>query len=389
MSFKTLLYIGSAISSAIITYVYLKYKKTNKKDKDEKIKFNKSLNPQINILANFLKLIHASTTYNKETAFTTSVGFSFLSLQQILLVCCKGTDNDKLIDSYDRVLVNTNINDHIQFNKMYNDSKVGIICNLLWYSNNLVLNEHFDSDTVMFLDTRCSKNMQDDVNKWISEKTNNNINKIDDIGNSPMIIINVIHFNNVWKIPFLEKNTMEGIFYGSGEQKYTKQFMSIDQIKCLYYKNDETLNDNFKMISLDYENGFNMIFVLSNIYQSLFVSEKELIALYEKMSIQEVNIRIPKFEIETEIDATNILKNIGINIFEHDHNLFFKNRPIQLSKIIQKFKINVNEKGTAMSAVSRTLTLGISNAFVANHTFSFYLMHTDSRTVIASGIVSS
>lgn len=341
--------------------------------------FTTSLNSSFDVSKDFLEMIHA----DKQN----SVGFSFLSLQEALIICYYGTNNNELINSYLKIIGNMNMKNYVQFNKTYNDLKIGIICNSLWYVNDLELNNDFKENMLKFAELNNTNNMQNDIEKWITEKTNNNINKIPNVADVPMVIVNVIHFNDVWKVKFLKENTKEDIFYGLNEKKCTKQFMFHRKINCMYHKDYE-----YAAISLDYEHGFNMIFVLPNKNKLMLFSENEIETLYDKMNDEKVSVLIPKFEIETEINITNILKNMNMNnIFEQDHNLIFNNKPIRLDKIIQKFKINVDEDGTTMSAVTMVISKGVGcvKTFNANHTFNFYLMHTDSKTIIASGIVSS
>ncbi|KAL1131215.1 hypothetical protein AAG570_010833 [Ranatra chinensis] len=134
-----------------------------------------------------------------------------------------------------------------------------------------------------------------------------------------------------------------------------------------------------------------MVFVLPDDRNGLDLVVKDLpfvqlISLLEGLDTTEVAVTIPKFSLEFDLQMVPLLKKVGIiDIFEEKANLkgmFAQDVKAQISAIIHKAKISVNEKGTEAGAgtASHVVPLMIHEAeqFIADHQFLFFI--TDFHT---------
>lgn len=74
----------------------------------------------------------------------------------------------------------------------------------------------------------------EDVNKWISSKTNNRIAKLldDPLGeDTKMVLLNSIYFKGLWQSPFDSKQTRKDDFFNEGQEakKSSVDFMRNEQ----------------------------------------------------------------------------------------------------------------------------------------------------------------
>lgn len=235
------------------------------------------------------------------------------------------------------------------------------------------------------------------VNKWVMEKTNGKIKKIID-KLSPdvmMVLLNAIYFEAFWKKQFDINHTYIKEFYNIDNSKENVELMFLRGEKLNYYENDD-----LKAVKLDYniqDNSINAIAILPKSEQYLEQSINDLIEnlddnlfynivenLNKESSITKVNLYLPKYELDFEINLNEILKELGMSkAFERDAEFQGINSKLKLfiNKILQKNYINVNEKGTqACSASELEIMLEsyltkdeTAKDFNANRPFLFFL----------------
>jgi serine protease inhibitor len=155
------------------------------------------------------------------------------------------------------------------------------------------------------------------TNKWISDLTNNKIEKIldDDFKTASIGIINGIYFNYEWLYEFDPKLTQkEKFFIGPGT------YISVDMMrlskKSLPYYFSETLNAH--LISLPYKNEkffFNILypadsndFLLRSEQDSLInrIRYDILIEEFKRISSTPIELIIPKFIIKNELKVSTV-----------------------------------------------------------------------------------
>uniref|UniRef100_A0A2K5YW35 Serpin domain-containing protein n=1 Tax=Mandrillus leucophaeus TaxID=9568 RepID=A0A2K5YW35_MANLE len=108
---------------------------------------------------------------------------------------------------------------------------------------------------------------------------------------------------------------------------------------------------------------------------------------------QKVEVYLPRFTVEQEIDLKDVLKALGITeIFIKDANLtaLSDNKEVFLSKAIHKSFLEVNEEGSEAAAVSGTQSWvgsGEGKYFIILFTPSFVYFQTNTGTILFMGRV--
>ena len=169
------------------------------------------------------------------------------------------------------------------------------------------------------------------------------------------------------------------------------------QVKKFFYSE----NDTFKAIDLPYGNGtYRMMVLLPNEGKSIQDMMKGLDAekitnLGNSMEECMVNLKLPKFTIEQELPLNDIISGLGApSMFNPNEANFthFANGPFFVSKMLQKAKIEVSERGTKAAAVTAAVMLTsmapmeIRNVeFNADHPFVYMIQDTQSGGILFMG----
>jgi len=251
-----------------------------------------------------------------------------------------------------------------------------------------------------------------EVNLWAGKKTKGLIQDILPRGSvdslTSLIFANALYFKGVWKQQFDTSKTKDYDFNLLNGKSVKVPFMTS--------KNKQFISsfDGFKVLGLPYKQGkdgraFSIYFFLPDEKDGLsalidkVASDSEF--LEQKLPREEVRVgefRIPRFNISFEIEASELLKKLGLALpFSMGSLTKMVDSPISqelyVSGIFQKSFIEVNEKGTKAAAVTR----GIMRArcalsrhppippidFVADHPFLFLIREDFSGTILFVGKV--
>ena len=235
------------------------------------------------------------------------------------------------------------------------------------------------------------------VNKWVMNKTNGKIKKIID-NLSPdvmMVLLNAIYFEAFWKKQFDINHTYSKEFYNFDNSKQYVDLMFLRGEKLSYYENDD-----IKAVKLDFnipDNSINAIVILPKNDKFLEDSLNYIIEIFDEnlfynivenlnkeSSITKVNLYLPKFELEYDVNLNEVLKELGMKkAFEREAEFKGISNKLKLfiNQIIQKNYININEKGTqACSASELEIMLEsyltkdeTAKDFIANRPFLYIL----------------
>ena len=216
------------------------------------------------------------------------------------------------------------------------------------------------------------------INGWCKEKTNGMIPTIlDQIDPScVMYLLNAIYFKADWAKKFNEKNTKNVDFIMPSGAK--KQLPMMHQKVRVRYGS----NSNYSAISLPYgEGAFCMLLLLPNEGKTVddVIDALKPADLKECTDrIADVDVKVPRFVSETEIDLMKIMPKMGMQkAFDENFAEFpwmVKEGGLYVSKMLQKAKIEVNEKGSEAAAVTISgmaygTSVGPSETFVEKHDF--------------------
>ncbi|KAF5278856.1 hypothetical protein FQR65_LT03545 [Abscondita terminalis] len=139
---------------------------------------------------------------------------------------------------------------------------------------------------------------------------------------------------------------------------------------------------------MPYEGGeYTMVIVLPHAKEGLAELENKIEEVLSSPTgfRVKVHVQIPKFKIQTEIQFTNVLKNLGVtDLFGDDADLSGFSapgeQPLKINDVVQKAVIEVDEKGTVAAAATRgrgflsykSLRPQVRE-FNANHPFIYYI----------------
>lgn len=231
-----------------------------------------------------------------------------------------------------------------------------------------------------------------------------NVLRSDDFQESRMILTNVISFKGLWGLPFNASDTLLEPFYNEDK-------VVVGTVNMMFQKGQFPFANmkNLKafVLELPYGTGgkYSMLFILP--YANIKIADMyrnfaavTLKDIFNKLradetayGLDDVDLKIPRFHISTNLVLNKPLNNMGVyDIFQPDLASFQKvtKQNIFVSAIVHKADIEVTESGTVASAVSTaTFTDRISApSFYCNRPFIYFVMEKSTTTVIFSGIYS-
>ncbi|XP_045537421.1 antichymotrypsin-1 isoform X2 [Papilio machaon] len=203
-------------------------------------------------------------------------------------------------------------------------------------------------------------------------------------------LFNVIYFKGHWHVPFQVESTEMKDFHVNKSLTVKKPMMHLS--KSLFFHANDQLGA--KMIELPYqEPGFRMVVILPNEVDGLpdvleKVAQKGLLEDVFALSParRKINLYLPKFDIKSSLDFTQILPKLGVNgIFSGGASGIVNGRSVAISKIFQEAIVNVDEEGARAGAFTGYIAVKLSfdsrppppMDFIVNHPFLFAILHKE------------
>jgi len=253
--------------------------------------------------------------------------------------------------------------------------------------------------------------VREEVNLWAEKETKGLIKDLLPPGSvhrlTSLIFANALYFKGVWKQPFDTSKTKDYDFDLLDGKSVKVPFMTS--------KNDQFVSsfDGFKVLGLPYKQGkdgraFSIYFFLPDAKDGLsalidkVASDSEFLEHNLPGKKVEVGkLRIPRFNISSEIEASELLNKLGLTLpFSMGGLTKMVDSPISkelyVSGIFQKSFIEVNEEGTKAAAVTVSMGCGCFPYsppppppidFVADHPFLFLIREDFSGTILFVGKV--
>lgn len=239
------------------------------------------------------------------------------------------------------------------------------------------------------------------INDWASINTNGKIPKILEAGDVTsdvkLILTNAIYFKGDWVKTFDKDYTIEADFHKSDKRispcslMYAKDYFNYGEF------------DGYQAIELPYSgDDLSMVVLLPKQERSLgqmlkSLNAKELDKNLSALKLQEVELWLPKFKLETSYELVDVLKKMGMEapFNRADFSKMTKDKtPLEISRIIQKAFVEVNEKGTVAAAVTAVMVTVTSSMggfeklvpqFRADRPFLFLIRDKQSGAILFSG----
>jgi len=238
------------------------------------------------------------------------------------------------------------------------------------------------------------------INQWCSDNTKGKIPTIlDEIpADVLMYLINAIYFKGIWKYQFDKKQTFDGTFYNENGVKRLVKMMN--QTGNFEYFADETAC----YLTLPYGNGaFSMRLLLPNENKTVedvinHINPQSWQNISDYSAVMEVRLQLPRFKAECKylLNDEEILPKMGMVIPFSDCADFTgisKKGGIQISKVIHKTYVSVDEEGTeaaAVTAVEMTYTSAGPTTpinYIVNRPFVFVIQENSTGAILFTGVI--
>ena len=303
-----------------------------------------------------------------------------------------GMSMEEINDSYKSLIdLLSNLDEKVKFQ----------IANSIWPELRFPVEEEFIDINRTYFDAEiqvldfCDPQSVDMINEWVNNNTNGKIREI--LREIPpqivMLLINAIYFNGDWTAKFDPEDTHNAPFYLSDGTSTVCEMMQ-QQNTVRYFSTEE-----FSAIELPYGDGdFSMVILLPN-------QGVELDAVIDQLSDENWNewiasfydadltLKIPKFELEYEIELSDVLKALGMGIAFNEYLADFsginKDRNLFIDFVKHVTYVRVDEVGTEAAAVTAvgfgTTSGGPPKAFIVDRPFAFVLRESHSGTLLFMG----
>ncbi|XP_061397764.1 serine protease inhibitor 3/4-like [Musca vetustissima] len=198
------------------------------------------------------------------------------------------------------------------------------------------------------------------INSWVASKTHQLIKDLiaaDDLDErTRMVLLNAIYFNGEWLVRFHEQATFQKPFYVDATNSVDVAMMQTHG-EFRYGQIDQL---DASALEMRYKNSdLYMLIILPNARDGL----EDLRIKLQSYSLEELRagmvetkvlVEMPKFAAEYKIELKEILKSLGIErMFSADAELtkMVKGK-FEVTKVLHKASIAVNEKGTEAAAAT-------------------------------------
>ncbi|XP_061394160.1 serine protease inhibitor 42Dd-like, partial [Musca vetustissima] len=296
-----------------------------------------------------------------------------------------GQPMEKVADNYHSLLAK------------YEDGKTLKIANKIYVAknyqlennyNDIVANNFFSSlENVDFSESEKTAKL---MNDWVETKTDKAIHDIINpqalSNDTRLMLLSAIYFKGNWDKPFDVKNTKEADFYIDDQKSVKVQMMY--KAGMMPFRDIQELDAC--AIRLPYKDtDLSMVIILPNSRTGLPTLMEKLksfsLASLEGQGLRRRGVRLslPKFKAEFEVVLNGPLKKLGMKQMFSQANLskmLKSNEPLQVSDVVHKAFIDVNEVGTTAAGVTRIgiMTRTRPADFIADHPFYYAIVNENS-----------
>ena len=205
-----------------------------------------------------------------------------------------------------------------------------------------------------------------DVNIWLGDETGRTaLNRFVEENTRGMIkeflktpldidlgILNTTYFKGTWKQKFDEKHTSKGNFQNLDGSSSRTNFMTLTDMMAYSYGEDATsvslpyAGDRYTMTLMMPDSHIDFQDMIRNL------DGKHVNAVCTRLKSGKVELRLPKFEHESNSDIIGILKEMGLDRTCFPGIMKAADDPLELGVFQHAVKITVDEKGTEGGAAS-------------------------------------
>ena len=246
-----------------------------------------------------------------------------------------------------------------------------------------------------------TENVRKEINHWVEQKTESFIkNLIPEHELSPatrFVLVNAIYFFGTWEKKFDPEMTSSIPFWKESKESVDLSMMNQTD-NFMYGENSEA-----KILELPYEgDGLAMVIILPHKRTGLWKLEKKLTSdkirqWIDNLSYENVDLSLPKFELNVPMNLTNHLKEMGMtDAFtpgKADFSGIDGTKSLFVSNVLHQAMIKIDERGTkAAAATAVMMTYGSAptetKTFLADHPFLFLIHDKNNGSILFIGRLS-
>ena len=301
------------------------------------------------------------------------------------------------------------------WNGVYMDdgAVTSLLANSLWLSNGDCW--QYDTDTVnalakhyyasVFEGEMGSAAYNHALQDWINEQTDNLLTEqVGGLGFDPETVLalaSTICFKAGWNSEFSELNNIVSDF-ATADGQIAVEYMCKSPITNAYF------GDGFTAVSLDLDDGtYQMTFFLPE----KGVSVNDLVANRQVLNLMQgktgsvdskwlkVNMSIPKFDVVSDQDLINGLRNLGVtDVFDSEKSDFSgilekKTAPVWVNQVQHAARVAIDEEGVTAAAYTIVMRPGTPMPedemdFVLDRPFMFAITGPE-NTILFTGVVEN
>jgi len=199
------------------------------------------------------------------------------------------------------------------------------------------------------------------INDWVSDQTEGRIEDLIPQGAinelTRLVLTNAIYFNAVWKCPFDEDMTADGLFYLLDGGQVTVPMMK--QMESFGY----TEGEGYQAVELPYDGGeLSMVILLPEAGKFEAFEEtlnaQQVDAIISDLQYNEVTLTMPQFEFDSEFSLKDTLAEMGMPIAFSggaDFSGMTGNPELFISDVVHKAFVAVDEAGTEAAAATAVI----------------------------------
>lgn len=263
------------------------------------------------------------------------------------------------------------------------------------------VNKYFDTGLreVDYVDDANREQARQAINAWTEKQTADKIKELikPRVLNSStcLVLTNAIYFKGNWELQFRTSDTLEMPFAVSPTETASVPMMR--QAAEFRYVEDGKV----QALEMRYAGGdLSMVVLLptaaSSVEQILEALPQELDGWLAALSVERVDVYLPRFKLEKEFLLNDPLITLGmVDAFSEqaaDFTGMVTRRGLYISKVIHKAFVDVNEEGTeaaaATAVVMSTKSISLTPVFKADHPFLFLIRDVRTGTILFMGRMS-
>ncbi|XP_009883564.1 PREDICTED: leukocyte elastase inhibitor-like [Charadrius vociferus] len=248
------------------------------------------------------------------------------------------------------------------------------------------------------------------INTWVESETQGKIKELFAPGvidvSALLVLVNVIYFKASWEHKFEEQKTVQRDFKLNQNEKKPVQMMYQKGMFKLGYIEEM----GAQVLELPYAHkSLSMIILLpgdtadgstgglEQIESTMTYENLMLWASSEHMFETKVEVYLPRFKLEGTFNLNEVLQEMGMtDIFTEskaDLSAMSFAKYLVLSDVVHKTYVEVNEEGTVAAAGTGAVivrrSLPLTEVFMADHPFLFFIRHNPTNTILFFGKLCS